>query len=654
VTYIQQWDQGNWGDAVNNYAKRYSGYFIPPATDTYAFYINADDDADLFLSSDSNPANKRLIAQETQWGSGSLQWTTTSSVQEQRKTDTFTPDAGLTIPNQNGIQMTANQKYYIEGVVHDGGGGDYLQVLWTKHANIYDVVNGTPVNLTGSVIGTYVPQISYVAFTQQPVNTTAESLKSVTFSAAGISDSTISLSPNGRETLDNKPMLYQWYRGGAAIPGATKSTYMIEEVLPADNNAQFMVKIRALGYGDASSLWWSNSQTATLTVENKAPTVTAAVFYSDPNGPAPVNYVDIGFNKRMDPATIGSLANYTATGGLTITGVTVSPDGRAVKLTVTGTPAAGASVTVKAGKDATGTDLVANTVVNVQTLGLTFKDIGLPADPTVPREADPAFPSVLFVEGPNEFVVKAQGSDIWNTADGFNFLYEQKTGDFDVVVRQKSISHTSMWAKGGLMVRESIAPGSRNWNIVNTPLASDGIMAPDNSGYGTSAIEANFRGTTDGATAGWDSNRGFNSAYPNAWLRMKRAGNVLTAYYSTDGLNWTQAAAQTVADLPANMLVGMATTAHNNDPAGTPPESQQYWNTVPYADWNSNYQPAAARPTLSYSVTGNQMTISWLPAVGTLQQSPTLTGGSWTTVPSTGGSATVTIGAGNAFFRVVQ
>jgi len=360
----------------------------------------------------------------------------------------------------------------------------------------------------------------------------------------------------------------------------------------------------------------------------------------------PLTTSDIGFSKRMNPRP-SQRRNYTLTGGATILGVTMSSDGRSVKLTVSGTPAAGATVTVKAGTDAAGTALAANTTATVQPLALAFQDIG--------NEGDPAFPSVLYVEGNDAFLVKAQGSDIWNNADGFNFLYEQKTGDFDVVVRQKSISHSSHWAKGGLMVREALTPGSREWCIVNTPLPSDGIMAPDNSGYGTGNVEANFRETTDGATAGWGFGPAHQSAYPNAWVRLQRAGQTLSAYHSVDGRNWTLMATNTpTVALPASLYVGMATTAHNNDPAGTPEDQQVYWNTAQYADYNSSYVPHAAAPTLSYAIACNQMTITWSPATGTLQQSPTMNSGSWTTVPSTGGSATVTIGTGSMFFRVAE
>src|SRR6185503_7824961 len=58
---------------ADNYANRFSGFFLPPTTGNYIFFIAGDDDSDLFLSTDDNPANKKLIAQEVSW-SNNRQW----------------------------------------------------------------------------------------------------------------------------------------------------------------------------------------------------------------------------------------------------------------------------------------------------------------------------------------------------------------------------------------------------------------------------------------------------------------------------------------------------------------------------------------------------------------------------------------------------
>ena len=57
-----------------NFAERVSAIFTPAVSGNYVFFISADDDADLFLSTDATPANKKLMAQEPGW-STSRQWT---------------------------------------------------------------------------------------------------------------------------------------------------------------------------------------------------------------------------------------------------------------------------------------------------------------------------------------------------------------------------------------------------------------------------------------------------------------------------------------------------------------------------------------------------------------------------------------------------
>ncbi|MGH7969961.1 MAG: immunoglobulin domain-containing protein, partial [Limisphaerales bacterium] len=80
-------------DAINNYAQRVSGWFIPPITTNYNFFVCSDDDSDLFVSTDETPAHKQLVAQETGY-SNAGEWTSTtgSSNPAQKRSDQFSPD----------------------------------------------------------------------------------------------------------------------------------------------------------------------------------------------------------------------------------------------------------------------------------------------------------------------------------------------------------------------------------------------------------------------------------------------------------------------------------------------------------------------------------------------------------------------------------
>ena len=53
----------NW---ANNYGTRVRGYITAPATGSYRFWIASDDASELWLSTNSNPANKQRIARVTE------------------------------------------------------------------------------------------------------------------------------------------------------------------------------------------------------------------------------------------------------------------------------------------------------------------------------------------------------------------------------------------------------------------------------------------------------------------------------------------------------------------------------------------------------------------------------------------------------------
>jgi hypothetical protein len=360
----------------------------------------------------------------------------------------------------------------------------------------------------------------------------------------------------------------------------------------------------------------------------------------------------------MDPVGLSNPANYTLPAGVTLLGIIVNTNNyRSVALAVSGTVTLPVNISVSASLVGLGggSALTGATSIAIVKDQLADTDIGTPGN-------DPAFPGMMYVDGAQAYTIACEGSDIWGGADGFNFAYEQKTGDFDVVVRQKDIKHTSNWAKGGLMVREDLSAGSRNWNIINDPLASDGIPAPDGSGYGASLVECNTRYTNDltSPSVGWvgELTRNVAPAYPNAWVRIKRVGNVLTAYCSSDGVNWNARATNDTAvvgtgvALPATVYVGLCTTAHNNDTVGTTFDQLRFLNVVSYDSYNSSFVLVPATKLTATKV-GANISISWTPVGGHLEASPVVgVGATWTSL-GTANPNSVPITGMRQFFRVV-
>ena len=59
---------------MNYYGQRLRAFVIPPTNGLYTFWIASDDTSALFLSTNENPANQQMIAQQTSWND-SEDWT---------------------------------------------------------------------------------------------------------------------------------------------------------------------------------------------------------------------------------------------------------------------------------------------------------------------------------------------------------------------------------------------------------------------------------------------------------------------------------------------------------------------------------------------------------------------------------------------------
>jgi regulation of enolase protein 1 (concanavalin A-like superfamily) len=281
--------------------------------------------------------------------------------------------------------------------------------------------------------------------------------------------------------------------------------------------------------------------------------------------------VGVLFSEFVDPASAQTIANYTVSGA-TVTNVTLLNSGKAVALALNAAVISGATVKVENVKDlATTPNTVASTTLTIAFNDLTSKDSGTVNATNSAALSDPIYVGSTVALGNGAFEVKAGGSDIWNNADGFHYTYKEVTGDFEVKVRVESLQYVSdNWAKAGLMIRESLEGGSRNINTVVDPTAGANIWEP------------NYRAETNGASSGIPGATAQVPpvTYPNAWIKLARAGQVMTSFKSTNGLDWVTLATYTntvTTNLyPATMLVGMCATAHNNNGTNTVAEFRDY------------------------------------------------------------------------------
>jgi len=101
------------GNVKDNYGAQLVGFLHPPETGDYQFALAADDNAQLWLSTDESPANRQLIAQETGW-------------QPVRGYQAVGDEA-----TSEFITLEGGKAYYIEALFNEGGGGDNIAVAWT-------------------------------------------------------------------------------------------------------------------------------------------------------------------------------------------------------------------------------------------------------------------------------------------------------------------------------------------------------------------------------------------------------------------------------------------------------------------------------------------------------------------------------------------
>ncbi len=329
--------------AQDAYGSRITGFITPAETAAYVFFVASDNDSSFYLSTDSTPANLKLIAADQGWQNART-WTgvggtssgdgTTNVVYRrgrnpgpdvlltngfvwvgpfQNRSDEFlnspatnllaSPAQSWPTKDVNGnavINLVANQKYYFQYLFKEGGGGDNAGVAWKK-ATDPDPVNGDP-EIPGQFLSVIWPDA--LSFQTQPTNQTVSEGQLVNFQA-------VALGVPG----DSDPTLftYQWYVNNVPDPAATTATYTILSAGVGDNNKQFKLVVTSAGTSPAGILT-ATSSVATLTVvSDPIPPKISRIRSSDSFASAKITFSEAVRNEAVTPA------NYVFSGGLTVT-----------------------------------------------------------------------------------------------------------------------------------------------------------------------------------------------------------------------------------------------------------------------------------------------------------------------------------------------
>jgi regulation of enolase protein 1 (concanavalin A-like superfamily) len=499
----------NSGSGWDNTIQQMQAYLVAPATGDYKFSVAADDGVLLYLSTDENPANKVAIAGHNSW---TADYDYTKLPEQMSKT----------------ITLVAGNRYYVELVEKNGGGGFGMSATWQKPGE--PAITNTNRPIPASALE-YFGQTGPMSLTKGPSSQTVGELNSVTFTVP----------TSGLQGLP--PYTYQWYRNGMPIAGATSISYSVPAATMADNGAVFTMIVN-----NNFSMAASTNATLTVTPDTTLPTVQGLAFYN--------NTITLTFNKLMDSASLTNPANYVVKSQSgTVTGVTVTKlNDKQVTLNASLVTGAAYTVDVMNVKDTTAAgNVVATTSLSLYAMNFTVAGFAIPNNNT--------FSSSVTADKAS---ITANTGDIWNNNDSMVFAYQQFTGNFDYKVRLESLDKAADWSKAGWMVRTDVNSDgkSRNINLVATP--GGGL----NSGKGLYAFQ--WRDSNGGGSS---STSGRDASYPNTWIRLTRLGSTIYGFTSSNGVDWSLYAQRDTAAnggaYPDTVYVGIAVGSNNGGGGNT-------------------------------------------------------------------------------------
>jgi hypothetical protein len=475
-------------DAADNYGSRLYGWLKPPADGDYTFWMASDDYGELRLSTDADPANAAAIATVPGW-TNAQEWTK--------------------YPAQKSAPITlkAGQKYYIQAVMKEGTSGDNIAVSW----------QGGPIAGQTIIAGQYVDTFALPplqAFGPTPANgmVDAPQTGSLSWSAgdkAQKHDVYLGQDADAVAAADTSSPLYQGSQADASFNAGDLEwgqTYYwrVDEVNPAEPDSPW-----------AGALW-------SFTTANFLPIEDFESYTDDEGNRIYESWIDGWTNSTG--SQVGNLVAPFAEHTIVHGGAQSMP----LDYNNVNTPFYSEAEYAFAPQQ----NWTANAV---NTLSLWVR--GNP---------------VRFVDkGDGAFTVGASGHDIWDNADDFRFVYKRLNGNGSITVKVESLVNTNVWAKAGVMVRDSLNAGS--------------MMAYMIQSF-SSGASFGWRQSADG-TCGSATQTGITAPQ---WVKLTRTGSAFTAQYSADGMTWTDITdattgqiVSTTVPMGSSVYIGLCVTSHD-------------------------------------------------------------------------------------------
>jgi len=168
-----------------------------------------------------------------------------------------------------------------------------------------------------------------------------------------------------------------------------------------------------------------------------------------------------------------------------------------------------------------------------------------------------ATPGSFTANGDGSYSVTGSGADIWGTADAFHYVFKPLVGDGQMTVNVVSIAGTSTneWQKAGVMIRETLAAGSRNVMML---MSAGGASA--NFGGGDAF---QWRPVADAASSSSHVVCDNVEVLPPNCVRLVRTGNMFSGFVYVNG-QWVQEGQTVTIAMPETVYIGLAVTSHDN------------------------------------------------------------------------------------------
>ena len=160
-----------------------------------------------------------------------------------------------------------------------------------------------------------------------------------------------------------------------------------------------------------------------------------------------------------------------------------------------------------------------------------------------------------FSQANGGFTVNGSGADTWHRADGFYYVFQPLNGDGALTAHVLNIKNTDVWAKAGVMIRETTEASS---------MFAEATIRPDGQ------AQFVWRNATGGEAA--SSQLAGGMGYPK-WVKIVRSGNRFSAFYRVKAVDeWQPIGEVQTISMTSATQIGLVVCAHK---AGTLCEAQR-------------------------------------------------------------------------------